>query len=154
MSDSWTGDKNNLWMCTWGLSYMLCDCLFFTAFEFVFMYVRIHACVCLCVCVANSYGPSGLCICHLERQVSMCPRTPLFLVLQRPWTAFVCLFMCIALQEEANTDPVKVIMNSVCVCVWEGLWLCVCIDHWPAWFLWESQHWGKDWGVGTVCAWA
>lgn len=71
--------------------------VFICAYEFVFMHVHVHACACvrLCVCVAASYGPSGLCVCHLECQVSVCPRTPLFLILQRPWTACVCLSICV-----------------------------------------------------------
>lgn len=43
-------------MYTWGVSYMLCDCLFFEAwhffiwaYEFVFMHVHLDACA-LCVC--------------------------------------------------------------------------------------------------------
>lgn len=145
-------------MYTWGLSYMLCDCLFFgsmtvfiCAYQFVFMHVHVHACACvrLCVRVAASYGPSGLRVCLLEHQVSMCPRTPLFLVLQRPWTACVCVSVCvcIALQEEAQTALVKVIMN--CVCVRGVVFTCV---FWPltSLILWELQQWGgKDWSVGV-----
>ncbi len=121
--------------CTHGAFHTCCVTLFFgsmavfiCAYEFVFMHVHVHACACvhLCVCVATSYGPSGLRVCHLECQVSMCPRTPLFLVLQRPWTACVCLFVCIALQEDANTALVKVIMN--CVCVKGVVFTCV---YWP-----------------------
>lgn len=56
----------------------------------MFVRIRLFSCVradALC-------GPSGLCARHLERQVSVRPRTPRCLILRRALAAYVCLFVC------------------------------------------------------------
>lgn len=125
--------KHVVWLCL----FVFCSmAVFICAYEFVFMHVCVHACayVCLCMCVTASYGPSGLCVCHLERQVSMCPRTPLFLVLQRPWTACVCVCLCVQPCRKRQTQPLWNSLWTLCVRGVVCVYVCVLTNDQPGFF--------------------